>query len=295
MNAQVADEIYELRDNDYAHFMDLLKDLHEQTSIDSRQLDILINLGFFSEFGSANKLTYCASRYDQLAEKKVLPYDKIESLGLSREEIAKYAAKATATRLEEFDVEKWALDTNHDVSDCVKPRGGYSTKRTLKKYGLSDVDVLPYATKIVVGRFSEIDNMGLLRHLEDTATPAPDSVMKRIRYERENLGYIETTVPGLDPRYVVVTNLDTRFSAKLTAYCLKSGKTCEMRIHSRKDRNRGVVTSWKDLPLKDGDIIYMKKCKQEPRMKNANGQWVKIPGEFIWWIYEYFIPDDLTI
>ncbi len=57
MSAGLADELYDLAaKNHYTYFMDLLKDLDEQTSINARQLDILIKLDFFSDFGNQREL-----------------------------------------------------------------------------------------------------------------------------------------------------------------------------------------------------------------------------------------------
>lgn len=57
MSAGLADELYNLAaKNKYSCFMDLLKDLDEKTSINSRQLDILIKLDFFSDFGNQREL-----------------------------------------------------------------------------------------------------------------------------------------------------------------------------------------------------------------------------------------------
>jgi DNA polymerase-3 subunit alpha len=57
MSAALADELYQLSQrNKYTCFMDLLHDLDTQTSIDARQLDILIKLDFFSDFGNQREL-----------------------------------------------------------------------------------------------------------------------------------------------------------------------------------------------------------------------------------------------
>ena len=56
MNEKVADELYSLKDCVFDDFIDVLETVHECTSINSRQLDILIKLDFFSEFGKSQKL-----------------------------------------------------------------------------------------------------------------------------------------------------------------------------------------------------------------------------------------------
>ena len=57
MSAGLADELYELsKKKQYTSFMELLADLDKETSINSRQLDILIKLDFFSDFGNQREL-----------------------------------------------------------------------------------------------------------------------------------------------------------------------------------------------------------------------------------------------
>lgn len=57
MSKNTADELYELAQNHtYQSFSDLLYDLANSTSIDSRQLDILIKIDFFSDFGNQREL-----------------------------------------------------------------------------------------------------------------------------------------------------------------------------------------------------------------------------------------------
>lgn len=57
MSAALADELYQLsKEREYAYFTDLLHDLDRVTSINSRQLEILIQLDFFSDFGNQREL-----------------------------------------------------------------------------------------------------------------------------------------------------------------------------------------------------------------------------------------------
>lgn len=57
MSPALADELYNLaHENPYKRFMDLLIDLDTKTSINTRQLDILIKIDFFSDFGNQREL-----------------------------------------------------------------------------------------------------------------------------------------------------------------------------------------------------------------------------------------------
>ena len=57
MGDSIADELYDLsKTKHYESFMELLYDLNHKTSLNSRQLDILIKIDFFSEFGHQGEL-----------------------------------------------------------------------------------------------------------------------------------------------------------------------------------------------------------------------------------------------
>ena len=53
----VSNELFELsQSKQYTYFMELLADMEEHTSLDSRQLDLLIKIDFFKEFGNQREL-----------------------------------------------------------------------------------------------------------------------------------------------------------------------------------------------------------------------------------------------
>jgi DNA polymerase-3 subunit alpha len=56
LNEKIAGELYELGKNTYDSFVNLLVDIEEKTSVNSRQMDILLRLNFFEEFGVPGKL-----------------------------------------------------------------------------------------------------------------------------------------------------------------------------------------------------------------------------------------------
>ena len=177
----------------------------------------------------------------------------------------------------------------------MKPKGGLSTKRAVKMFEISAEEQEAYATKIVCGNFYDIDNRKLISYLERTTDVPPCSLRDQINYQREYLGYIDYVNPAFDPRIVVVTQLDTKYSPRFNAYCLKNGKSCDMKIHQKRDRrNKAIVTAWNDMPLVEGDIIYMKKCEKTPRQKKVGDQWEKVPGEWVWWINDYRLLDNIT-
>ena len=106
LNDQVADEIYELRNNTYETFIDLLDDLNNKTSINSKQLRILIELDFFSEFGSANYLLDMVKCYDAFAGRKQISKEKAKNLNLKTNFINKFSSKETDKMFMQVDTGK---------------------------------------------------------------------------------------------------------------------------------------------------------------------------------------------
>lgn len=64
MNANVADSLFALKDNTYNSFIEVLQDVCH--IVDSRQLSILITLGYFSEFGSSGELREIADLFSKV-------------------------------------------------------------------------------------------------------------------------------------------------------------------------------------------------------------------------------------
>lgn len=57
MSQKISEELYALaHSKKHDHFVDVLYDINEHTSIDTRQLEILIKLDFFSDFGNQREL-----------------------------------------------------------------------------------------------------------------------------------------------------------------------------------------------------------------------------------------------
>ena len=66
MGAVVADEIHSLsRRGEWGYFIDLLGDLYHETRINSKQVDSLIKVDFFSDFGNQRELLRLAGLFEQ--------------------------------------------------------------------------------------------------------------------------------------------------------------------------------------------------------------------------------------
>lgn len=105
LNAQIGEELFELSKNKYNTFIDLLKDIKEKTSINSKQLTILIALNYFEDFGANDYLLKVVDVYDKFATAKIIAKNKIESLGVNEYLMTKYAGKETKSQYRELDNE----------------------------------------------------------------------------------------------------------------------------------------------------------------------------------------------
>jgi DNA polymerase-3 subunit alpha len=79
-NRQIAEELYEIRNNQYNNFIELLYDINQKTSINSAQLDILVRLGFFNEFGNSRLLNGLVEYFNffKQGSAKQISVDKIK-------------------------------------------------------------------------------------------------------------------------------------------------------------------------------------------------------------------------
>lgn len=88
MNKDVSEQLYSMKDQQFDSFVDLISAFPGN----SRQLDILIRLNYFSEFGGSLRLLKITELYNKYNSKKVL---KKEKLDLPIEIVTKYAKSET--------------------------------------------------------------------------------------------------------------------------------------------------------------------------------------------------------
>ena len=99
LNETVANELYSLRDNEYVDFLDLLVDI-DKLQINSRQLEILVRLDFFSEFGKRKYLLDIVNIYNKWFKKKTF---KKSNLPLSETKMREISEKETTSQFSKVD------------------------------------------------------------------------------------------------------------------------------------------------------------------------------------------------
>lgn len=169
-NSKIAEELLELsKQKDYKTFIELLDDITAKTSINSRQLEILIGLNFFSDFGNNKYLLNIYNLYNGIKEKgkTILPSFRNCSV-----------------------ISKKNIDN-------------YST------YGLSEYLVKKYSNKETQSQYREIDNIGLLSELCNKIENKSMNVVEQMKFEKEYLQYIEYINPKVSDDYYVVIDFKT--------------------------------------------------------------------------------------
>lgn len=126
MSEQLADEMYILSQNHYDYFIDLIADLKRGTSINSRQLEILIKLDFFSDFGNQRELLRITDVYSGLLKDGEVKHIKKEAVDgtpfgeiIARYSNGKTKAGAEAKSYTVLD----AKSIMHEIEDAIKAAG----------------------------------------------------------------------------------------------------------------------------------------------------------------------------
>lgn len=146
MSDTAANDLDALKDNQYDDFVGLLMDL-KNTTINSRQLDILIKLDYFSEFGNYVKLLKQVELFNKIYGKKQFKRDKLEELGIPEYIVAKHAKKQTEKIFKDFD----SVELLQDVIANTK-----MPKSSVKQRIDNEFEFLGYST-ITDERFEEDD------------------------------------------------------------------------------------------------------------------------------------------
>ena len=221
MSADVANKLYDLAHTQkFDSFIDILRVFPG----DSRQLEILIKLNYFSQFGSIGKLLNIVELYNKFGTRKTLKESDVLSLPTPVQEvITKYAVK---------------LKTQYKITD----------------------------------------NDGMLRELAELVGERPITMMMRLEWEQQYLGYCASTDPSQQGSWLVL-DIDSKYSPKLTIFAIWSGEQRIVKVSKR---------DFQSNPLVKGDTIRLT-IEQRPKTKLVDGQWVKDESVKEDWLKYYSI------
>lgn len=135
LSKTIGDKLYELKDNSYSTFLDLLIDCKEK-GIGISDLTTLAKLDYFSEFGKIGKILRFLDIYNELYGKKILKKDK-EYL-VKKLYLKEFCAKETEKQYTGFDSYKCLsslIDKMADEDISIKDRLSYQ----LQYFGYVDI------------------------------------------------------------------------------------------------------------------------------------------------------------
>ena len=230
LNSGAAEYLYSLRDNQYDNFISLLEQIEEDRQINSRQMEILIQLQYFDEFGKNKKLLEIYRYFKSLYGRKTIVKDKLGDMNL----------------------------TPDDIIECFE-------KETEKQY--TNIDYL----KILVNVEHRIPNENI-------------PLTEQILFEADTVGYI-SAVYDVDKNYCLVTDVNTKYSPRVTLYSLGTGKEVGCKI------NKNIFNQ---LQFKKGQLIKCGRFYEKFKQRKTESGWEQTDIKE-WWLNDYELIEDLKL
>jgi len=228
LNKECSLYLYSLKDKRYDSFIDLLeevtnaKDENNKAYVNTRQLDILIKLQYFQEFGNNKKLSIIYDYFKNLYGRKLIAKDK----------------------LQDFNIPDYAL----------KLEGILETEKQYK-----------------------FDNMcNILKLIEKNIPNESFDISEQVSFEMDALGYISMTY-DVKKNICFVIDVDTKYTPRLTLYCLNNGKSVICKVNKN---------TFKNNPINKNDIIKAIKFEEKYKQTLVDGNWKRSDTKE-WWLVAY--------
>ena len=201
-----ANELFKISKRKYSSFVDFLTYVENNTSVNSRQIEILININYFDCFGKNKKLH---NIYKEFKEGK---------------------------------------------NKYVKTHKQETQNKRIQ----------------------------ILTEFEKNQKDESLSILDQINIEMNLLGNITTLYPHIDKRYVYVKSISKKFSPKIEAYSLTTGKVMPMKVQ------KGIYSLHS---FDKGDILYCKSFERKSPARFVDGEFIEnTKAEKEWWLMSYILP-----
>lgn len=235
-NKVIAEELLNLsKSKKYKSFIELLDDVFTKTSINNRQLRILIGLNFFSDFGENQYLLDLFNIYNGIKIKDKKTNKDIQLLPSIRN-----CSTIKKDKLEQYE-----------------------------QYGVTEYLLKKYANE-TAKQFNKIDNLGLLNELVLKLENKSMSIQDSIKFEKEYLQYVTYINPDMADYYYIVVDFktykdDTR--PYLLLRQLQTGKEIKTRIKQSK--------IYKSAPFGEFSILKIESFTEDFKGKYVNDKYIK--------------------
>ena len=148
----------------------------------------------------------------------------------------------------------------------------YISVKVLTKSSFDDImiDVIrPCCGKETEKQFREIDNKALITALIKQANIKPTTIVDRIKWQLEYLGYCTVSDPNSDPNDWLV--LDVKTTGYGTVYC-----TLYNLCYGAERTYRANKKFWTNHQLSKGDVVRVVLQEKNKMKKDENGEWVTL-------------------
>ena len=210
-------------------FIEILDKIFQDTTIQKDQLIALISLGYFRKFGHNQYLLKIFELYVGVKVKNKTILPSIRNCSV---------------------IKKEKIDSYQD-------------------YGITEYIVSKYAGKETDKRFSQIDNIGLLKELTYRLEDKGMDVISQMKMELQYLGYIDYINPEVKDFYYIVTEFKT-YSNSIKPYItirrIKDGSEFKTKIKK--------ANTFKNNPFGLYSILRIPNFTQDFKKQNIDGHWV---------------------
>ena len=116
----------------------------------------------------------------------------------------------------------------------------------------------------------------ILKLIERTTPNESFGIKEQVSFEMDALGYISMTY-DVDKKVCYVVDVDTKYTPRITLYCLNNGKSVMCKINK---------TTFKNNPIKKGQVIKAIKFEERYKQVKVNDTWQKT-NDKEWWLSAY--------
>lgn len=204
LSMAVANELLSMKDECYFSFVELLRDMDYRKPFNATNIDVLIKMNYFQEFGGNGKLADIWYQYREGAEL------------------------------------------------CFKKSHVAATQQK---------------------------RLAALIDFEQECEDRPLSMHEQLSFEAIFYGSPISVYPEARQVYVV-TDIETKFSPKITMYSAVTGKSGAVKVKK---------ALFADNPLYPGDVVIVGDHREQPRYSYKDGKSVPIPGSKELWLKDYVL------
>lgn len=176
-------------------------------------------------------------------------------------------------------------------------QGKKSPKKTTIEKNIKDKELIKIIDKNSTPTETTYKGLDWRKSLEDMWVIIPNREImlnEKIAFQNEILGYIDYKNKNLNKRYVLITDINTKYTPVIETYCLNNGSTCKCKISKR---------IFNQKPVDKNSFIYIHSMERKFGFKKV-GEKTDSKGnikpifetdesKIEWWIKDYSVIDNL--